>query len=78
MDVWEVKGWEFVPLKSNPEKHNIRLYVQRPLGDGVQGDGLECGRLYYNPDYCQYSPVLGQMIVPVEGRFGLDRVLVVG
>ena len=78
MDVWEVKGWELVPLKSNPEKHNIRLYVQRPLKEGVQGDGLECGRLYYNPDYCQYSPVLGQMIVAVEGRFGLDRVLVVG
>lgn len=75
---WTIVGWEAVPRKNDPDKFNIRLHCQQPLPAGVTGDGLTCKVMYFNPEYVNYSPTLGQKIVATEGRFGIDRIIVVG
>ena len=75
---WKVVGWEACSRKNDPEKFNIRLHCQQPLPDGGSGEGLACKVMYFNPEYVNYSPVIGQMIVATEGRFGIDRIIVVG
>ena len=73
---WELIGWE--KNVSEAGKVGIRLYCVRNItGDG-EGDGMEAGRLYFNPEYCKYSPVIGQKIIPVNGRYGIDQIYVVG
>lgn len=71
---WEVIGFEKVVSESG--KVGMRLYGIRNLaGDG---EGMEAGRLYFNPEYCKYTPVIGQKIIPVEGRYGINQIYVVG
>lgn len=77
MDVWEVIGWEKVAKQNDPTKYNVRLYCMRNLKEGAQGDGVECGRLYFNPEYVKYEPAIGQKIIATEGRYGIDRIYVV-
>lgn len=75
---WTIVGWEAVPRKNDPDKHNIRLHCQQPMAGDVTGEGVACKTLYFNPEYVNFSPTLGQKIIYTEGRFGIDRVIVVG
>ena len=75
---WTIVGWELCPRKNDPDKHNIRLHCQQPLPESGSGEGLACKTVYYNPEYVNYSPTLSQRIVYTEGRYGVDRVIVVG
>ena len=75
---WTIVGWELVPRKNDSEKHNIRLHCQQPLSGDSTGEGVACKVLYFNPEYVNFSPTLGQKIIYTEGRFGIDRVIVVG
>lgn len=75
---WTIVGWEAVPRKNDPDKHNIRLHCQQPMPGDCTGEGVACKTLYFNPEYVNYSPVLNQKIIYTEGRFGIDRVIVVG
>lgn len=74
---WTVVGWEMVPRKNDPDKHNIRLHCQQQLPADCAGDGLACKTVYFNPEYVKYDPVLGHKIITTEGRYGIDRIIVV-
>lgn len=75
---WKVVGFE----KWVNEKGEgcVRLYVARPLvlEEGHSGDGLETNRLFYKPQYVKYEPVIGHMIIAVDGRYGIGQIFVVG
>ena len=75
---WKVVG--YVMFKSEKGADCVRLYVARPLilPDGSTGDGLEVNRFFYKPEYVQYTPVIGHMIITQEGRYGISRIFVVG
>lgn len=71
---WNVVGWEMVPKQNDEGKFNVRLYCQRPMADGANGEGVETGRLFFNPEYVKYSPAVGDMIIATEGRYGIDKI----
>ena len=75
---WRVVGFE--KFLSEKGAECVRLYVARPLilPDGSTGEGLETNRLFYKPEYVQYTPVIGHMIIAQEGRYGISRIFVVG
>ena len=62
--------------KGNP---GIRLFVEREL-QSEDCAGVEALRFYINPEYCKYVPVIGDMLVIIEGRYpgSVDRVIKVG
>ncbi len=70
-----VIGWENVTQQNG--KVGVRIYGTRAV-TGDEGEGQEAVRIYINPEYCKYSPVIGQQIIAVEGRYGVDRVIVIG
>ena len=72
----EVIGFERV-IGENSGKPGVRVYGMRPI-TGNNGDGMEACRIYFNPEYCNYEPVLGHKIIAIGGRFGVDRIIVVG
>lgn len=68
----KVIGWELVEQQNG--KTGLRIYGVRPLlGDAATGD--EAVRIYINPEYVKYEPELGHMIIAVEGRYGVDRII---
>lgn len=75
----KVVGWE----KRTGKKGGVGYYIYgvRDVSSDVEGymegDGSEALRLYINPEYCKYQPKVGDLIVPVEGRFGIDQIYVV-
>lgn len=79
MEPLKVVGWE----KRTGKKGGVGYYiycersVQRNAEGFMEGDGCEAVRLYVNPEYCKYEPQVGHVIIPVEGRFGIDQVYVV-
>lgn len=74
-----VVGWEKKPGKTG--KVGIWIYAVRDVdkeAEGfLEGDGYEACRLYINPEYCKYQPKGDDLIIPVEGRFGIDQIYVV-
>lgn len=76
----KVVGWEKKTGKTG--KVGIWIYGEREVqtdAEGyIEGEGSEAVRLYINPEYCAYKPNVGELIIPVEGRFGIDQVYVVG
>lgn len=75
---WTVVGWELLPRQNDPNKHNVRLHCQQALPAGGAAEGIACKSLYFNPEYVSYSPALGQKIIWIDGRYGIDRIVVVG
>ncbi len=74
MDTWKIVGYENV-ISEKTQKPGIRLYVERPLQEGASGEGIETGRIFFRPEYVKYEPRIGDVILPVEGRYGIDRIL---
>ena len=76
----KVVGWEKIVGKN--DKCGIRIYGERELDSSaegfVAGEGMEAVRLYINPEYTRYEPQIGHLIIPVEGRYGIDQIYVVG
>ena len=68
----KVIGWETVTQQNG--KTGLRIYGVRAVtsSDGI---GEEAVRIYINPEYCKYDPEIGHMIIAVEGRYGVDRII---
>lgn len=71
----KVIGWETVTQQNG--KTGVRIYGVRDLVSD-SGIGQEAVRIYINPEYCKYEPELGHLIIAVEGRFGVGRIIRVG
>ena len=70
----EVIGFETIVGEKST---GVRVYGLRDI-TSESGTGKEAVRLYFNPEYCKYEPKLGQKIIAIEGRYGIDRIIVVG
>lgn len=71
-----VIGWERL-VNEETGKVGIRVYGTRPIVGSEDCAGEEAIRIYYNPEYCKYVPQLGQKIIAIQGRYGVDRIIVV-
>lgn len=78
MNAWKVFGFEKFQNENGEEC--VRLYVARPLTleEGHTGTGFETQRLFYKTKYVKYDPVINHLIAPVQGRYGLSEIFVVG
>ena len=80
MEPLKLIGWK----KQEGKKGGIGYYlfcsrkVDTQSEGCLAGDGEEAVRCYINPEYCKYDPKIGDLIIPVEGRFGIDQIYVVG
>ena len=76
---WKVIGYE--AWNSEKGEACVRLYVARRvnLPEGSSGEGLETQRLFYKPEYVNYKPTVGHLIVVVKG-YGdrISNIVVVG
>ena len=71
-----VIGWE--RIKSDETgKVGVRVYGTRPIVGSDDCAGAEAVRVYFNPEYCKYEPQIGDKIIAIDGRFGVDRIIVV-
>lgn len=68
----KVIGWEMVEQQNG--KTGVRIYGIRNVM-GQNGEGEEAVRIYINPEYVKYQPQIGHMIIAVEGRYGVDRII---
>lgn len=68
----KVIGWELVNQKN--DKTGMRIYGIRDL-NGDTATGEEAVRIYINPEYVKYEPEIGHLIIAVEGRYGVDRII---
>ena len=70
-----VIGWEQAPKEKGG--FNIRIYGTRQIvpAEGFECEGTEAVRLYFNPEYCKYQPTIGDVIIAIEGRYGIDRIV---
>ena len=75
---WRVVGFE--KWQNERDEVCVRLYVVRALSlaEGHTGSGAETKSFYFKPLYVKYEPVIGHHIIPVDGRYGLMQVMVVG
>lgn len=75
---WKVFGFE--KWINDNEEECVRLYCSRPLAleERHTGEGVETQRFYFKTKYVKYEPALNHMIIPVEGRYGLSQIMVVG
>ena len=71
----EVIGFEKIERENGAA--GLRIYGIRDVMSDT-GTGKEACRIYINPEYCPYAPVIGQKIIAVQGRYGVDRIVVVG
>ena len=80
MDVWKIVGFELFESEAGDEC--VRLYLTRPPVElpGHVCAGVEAQREFYKVKYLEkpYSPALGDLIVPIKGRYGINNILVVG
>ncbi len=74
---WEVVGYEEI-ISEKTQKPGIRLYAQRAVQPGANREGYETQRFFFRPEYVKYQPVVGHLIIVTEGRYGIDRIFVVG
>ena len=79
MDIWTIEGY----AKWNNENGEecVRLFVSRPaikLEEGHTGTGKETNRLFYKTKYVPYPPVIGDQILAVDGRYGVNHIYVTG
>lgn len=68
----KVIGWELVEQQNG--KTGMRIYGVRDVTSQT-GTGQEAVRIYINPEYVKYEPELGHMIIAVDGRYGVDRII---
>lgn len=73
-----VIGWEETPTQKGGM--NVRIYGTRQIvpAEGCRSDGTEAVRLYFNPEYCKYEPQIGDQIIAIVGRYGIDRIVKIG
>ena len=75
---WKVVGWEKTLSEKGTE--GCRLYVQQPLPEGADGEGVACGRVWFNPEHVKYLPVLNQQIIFITDERNkniVNRIIVV-
>ena len=76
---WKVVGWE--NTLSEKGTKGVRLYIESSLPDGTDGEGVSCGRVWFNPEHVNYTPKLDQQIIIIpddRNRNIVNRIIVVG
>ena len=75
---WKVIGFE--KWVSEKGEDCVRLYVVRPWNApaGSAGEGFETNRIFFKPQYVTYEPVINHLIIPIDGRYGVEKIVVLG
>ena len=76
---WKVVGWEKTISEKGTE--GCRLYLEQPISGGSDGEGVACGRVWFNPENVKYTPQLGHQIIIItddRNRNIVNRIIVVG
>lgn len=78
---WKCVGFEhFLSEKGEActRLYGVRRYI--PSQEGNTGEGFEVRRHFYKDDRVNHTPQVGQMYIPIEGRYpgSIDRIFVVG
>lgn len=76
MEPWIVVGWE-TGVTEKTGREFYRVHVERDASAEI-GFGKEVNRLFYYPEYVEYKPAIGDQIVTVDGRFGIDKIIKFG
>lgn len=76
MDPWIVVGWETGKSEKNGREF-VRVYVEKDCAAEV-GFGKETNRIFFYKEYVDYNPAIGDLIVPVDGRYGVDKIIKFG
>ncbi len=75
---WTVIGYEQVETQTTGDI-GIRLCVTRAYPAGISAEGTETNRIWYKPRYVNYTPQIGDVIIPILNRQGYtERIVVVG
>lgn len=77
MEPWIVVGWE-TGISEKNQREFTRVYVERGISQDVTGFGKETNRIFFYNEYVKYEPAIGDLIVPVEGRYGVDQIIKFG
>lgn len=75
---WKVVGWEKTLSEKGTE--GCRLYIQQALQPNADGEGVVCGRVWFNPEHVKYLPQLDQQIIIItdeRNRNIVNRIIVV-
>lgn len=76
---WKVVGWEKTVSEKGTE--GCRLYLEQPISGDADGEGVACGRVWFNPEHVKYVPQLGHQIIIItddRNRNIVNRIIVVG
>ena len=76
---WKVVGWEKTVSEKGTE--GCRLYLEQPIFGDADGEGVACGRVWFNPEHVKYTPQLGHQIIIItddRNRNIVNRIIVVG
>lgn len=76
---WKVVGWEKTISEKGTE--GCRLYLEQPISGEAEGEGVACGRVWFNPENVKYVPQLGHQIIIItdeRNRNIVSRIIVVG
>ena len=75
---WKIVG--FMKWLNENGDECVRLFLQRVFNPSPdqEGAGFEVERKYYRSKYVPYPPVIGDIIVAIDGKYGVDRIIVIG
>ena len=48
---------------SDSGKEGCRLYLEQRMAPGTNGEGIVTGRTWFNPEYVDYAPQLGDLVI---------------
>ncbi len=68
-----VIGW-FWRESEKTGKRYLHVFATREIPEG-KGYGLEAVHLNLNPEYVKYDPCLNDVIIAIDGRYGVDRII---
>lgn len=75
---WKVVG--FLKWLNENGEECVRLFVERALdvSPDQEGAGLDVNRLYYKSKYVPYPPKIGDIIIAIDGKYGVNQIFVIG
>lgn len=75
---WKIVG--FVKWLNENGEECVRLFLERVFEptDEQEGSGLEADRKYYKMKYVPYPPKIGDIIIAIEGKYGINQIFVIG
>ena len=58
---WKIVGYERTCSEKGTE--GCRLYIEQQLPPDANGEGIVCGRVWFNPEHVKYDPALGDLVI---------------